>query len=188
MSLHHRRHPHFDGRFEPCAGEAGWCDPDNREAYAVQRHLAAQRVRGAVEAPPPEPVADHGHGMRADGAIVVARQKTSELRRQAQHVEELAGNQLHTGGFRLAGRGQHAGVGDAAHGRHTVGRGKPVAQLFEEWVRSNRAAIGSATGSAPHAAARAVAPATSAATLRSPPRTRRYWRRCRRPATARPPA
>ena len=124
--LHHHRHVERPRAADLRPGESGRRDADDREDVAVEADLAADDVRLAAETCLPELVADDRHRMRARRLVVDAREQPSAGRLDAEHVEEVAGDDEAAHELRRIA-GVEAG-GDAAPARQRLERRRMVAQ------------------------------------------------------------
>ena len=87
---HRHRHPDFRQVVEADADEPGRRDADDREGVAVDVDLLPDDLIARAEQAPPETVADHGHRMSADHAVIVSGDQPAAPGARAQDVEVLA--------------------------------------------------------------------------------------------------
>ena len=110
------RHGHVEGPPDFDAEEAGRRDADNVVGVAVEHDAAADRRRIAAVLALPEAIADHGRRCRAAATVVLRVQKTTDHRRDAEGVEEVAAHPEATREPRLPAGGQVEAV-SAPHER-----------------------------------------------------------------------
>ncbi len=115
-SLHHGRDEHVGGLADLHAVEPTGGHAHDRHRLVVDAHGLAHRARVGPEAPCPEAVAEHDHGMAARGAVVLGREQAAHRGGEAQDLEEVPGHQVagHVVGL-LAHRQVHGGRVVAEH-------------------------------------------------------------------------
>ena len=138
--LHHHGHVEVPERsplraVEPFRGHA-----DDGEAVAVEEDIPPHDPRLAVEPPPPQAVADHGHGVRPRRDVVARGEEAAKRRPHAEHVEVVAGGDDADDELGLAGR-IHAGHDPAPGGQPALERAAAVAQLGVLGIRQDAAPV-----------------------------------------------
>src|SRR5690242_2937945 len=103
VRLHGPGYPRF--RLARREEEAAWHDADHRKRFAVQREVAIDNRRIAIEAPLPERIAQNNYMLLA--YLIFSRQKRpAERRRDAENREDIRTHELPIESFRLSGASQ----------------------------------------------------------------------------------
>src|SRR5262249_36475946 len=75
---HHIRYPDVIRGADPCPLKSGWRDTNDGEDHAIQLQTSPNTTGVAVEAPFPEAVAQHCHGIPAGNAVLIRQKETAE--------------------------------------------------------------------------------------------------------------
>jgi hypothetical protein len=125
---HHGGHPDFGAALDLHTVEAGAGDPNHGKRLFIHQDLGAQDGGIGAVTVVPQIVAEYRDGVAAGGAIVVLGKQAPERRRDAQHGEVVAGDELALAklpagagtrgepGLGYGGAGDHAGEEVAAFG------------------------------------------------------------------------
>ena len=134
--LHERhvegRRDHRDGTFEVRRRDA-----DDRVPLPVQRHRSPDDLWIAAEEALPRAVADDRDGVGTRTGILIAHERAAELRRRAEHVEEVGGDDGAHDSLRLsARRDAERGVRPSGHAREHVGGALSHVEVVRDRART----------------------------------------------------
>ena len=102
LRLHGDRYIEVWDAAELDALESGLHDTHNRHRLVIHQQALVQQARVATESPFPEAVAQHDDGIRSRTRRIVGRENSSDRRADAEHIEEISGNEVGAGALRLS--------------------------------------------------------------------------------------